>query len=257
MVVFWPAPSQCWNVVKWTLRNKLQWNLNRNTHIFIQENALENIVWKMAAILSWSQCVKGCSHIDVLPILKWTSPTTTQDRSMGQCKKEVTPLLTHWGYVSVALTHRDKIVLSSHIYQNWWAVEIERTGSSCHNKAQFHQCHDDVIKWRHFPRYWPFVRGIHRSTVNPPPPPPPPAPTHPPKDQWRGALWFSLICAWTNAWANNRGVGDLRRHRAHYDITLMRVYTYMILRWCCGIFHGQQTQQTMTVCTYFNQDLSH
>ena len=28
--------------------------------------------------------------------------------------------------------------------------------------------HDDVIKWRHFPRYWPFVRGIHRSPVNSP-----------------------------------------------------------------------------------------
>ena len=27
---------------------------------------------------------------------------------------------------------------------------------------------DDVIKWKHFPRYWPFVRGIHRSTVNSP-----------------------------------------------------------------------------------------
>ena len=26
--------------------------------------------------------------------------------------------------------------------------------------------HDDVIKWRQFPRYWPFVRGIHRSPVN-------------------------------------------------------------------------------------------
>ena len=23
--------------------------------------------------------------------------------------------------------------------------------------------HDDVIKWKHFPRNWPFVRGIHRS----------------------------------------------------------------------------------------------
>ena len=23
--------------------------------------------------------------------------------------------------------------------------------------------HDDVIKWNHFSRYWPFVRGIHRS----------------------------------------------------------------------------------------------
>ena len=26
--------------------------------------------------------------------------------------------------------------------------------------------HDDVIKWKPFPRYWPFVRGIHRSPVN-------------------------------------------------------------------------------------------
>ena len=26
--------------------------------------------------------------------------------------------------------------------------------------------HDDVIKWKHFPHYWPFVRGIHRSPVN-------------------------------------------------------------------------------------------
>ena len=25
---------------------------------------------------------------------------------------------------------------------------------------------DDVIKWKHFPRHWPFVRGIHRSAVN-------------------------------------------------------------------------------------------
>ena len=28
--------------------------------------------------------------------------------------------------------------------------------------------HDDVIKWKHFPRYWPFVRGIHWSPVNSP-----------------------------------------------------------------------------------------
>ena len=28
-------------------------------------------------------------------------------------------------------------------------------------------CHDDVIKWKHFPRDWPFVRGIHRSTQRP------------------------------------------------------------------------------------------
>ena len=41
------------------------------------------------------------------------------------------------------------------------------------------------------------------------------------KGHWRGALMFSLICAWTNGWANHRDAGDVRRHRAHYDVTLM------------------------------------
>ena len=48
-----------------------------------------------------------------------------------------------------------------------------------------HLNHNDVIKWKHFPRYWPFVRGIHWSPVN-----------SPYKGQWRRALIFSLICAW-------------------------------------------------------------
>ena len=39
------------------LRNQIQWNLNQNSHLFIQENALENTVCKMAAILCWLQCV--------------------------------------------------------------------------------------------------------------------------------------------------------------------------------------------------------
>ena len=45
----------------------------------------------------------------------------------------------------------------------------------------------------------------------------------PHKDQWRGTLMFSVICAWTNGWANNRDAGDLRHHCAHYDVTLMTV----------------------------------
>ena len=61
-----PAPShylnQCWNIVNWTPGNKLQWNLNRNLYIFIQENALENIVWKIAAILSRPQCDNKRPH---------------------------------------------------------------------------------------------------------------------------------------------------------------------------------------------------
>ena len=62
-----------------------------------------------------------------------------------------------------------------------------------------------------FSRYWPFVRGIHRLSVN-----------SPHKGQQRGALMFSLICAWTNSWANNGDAGDLRRHRAHYDVIVIK-----------------------------------
>ena len=55
--VTWPVPShylnQCWNIVNYTRKNKLQWNFNRNQYIFVQENAFENAEWKMAAILSW------------------------------------------------------------------------------------------------------------------------------------------------------------------------------------------------------------
>ena len=70
--------------------------------------------------------------------------------------------------------------------------------------------HDDVIKWKHSPCYWLFVRGVHRSPVN-----------SPHKGQWRGALMFSFICAWINGWVNNCEAGDLRRHRAHYDLIVM------------------------------------
>ena len=70
--------------------------------------------------------------------------------------------------------------------------------------------YDDVIKWKHFLRYWPFVRGIHRSPLN-----------FPHKGQWRGALMFSLICAWMYDWENNREAGDSRWHHAHNDVVVM------------------------------------
>ena len=85
--------------------------------------------------------------------------------------------------------------------------------SKYHFDSNFDQnttTHDDVIKWKHFLRYWPFVRGIHWSPVN-----------SPHKGQWRGSLVFSLICAWTHSWVNNPDAGCLRRNCAHYDVTVM------------------------------------
>ena len=89
--------------------------------------------------------------------------------------------------------------------------------------------HDDVIKWKHFPRYWPFVRGIHRFPVN-----------SPPKGQWRGALMFSFVCAWINGWVGNREAGDLRCHRAHFDVIVMGepfkiIKLPLYLKWTWGV----------------------
>ena len=78
----------------------------------------------------------------------------------------------------------------------------------------YYRFHDDVIKWKHLPRYWLFVRRIHRSSVN-----------SPQKGQWRGALMFSFICVWISGWVNNREAGDLRPHRAHYDVIVMLTVT--------------------------------
>ena len=98
-------------------------------------------------------------------------------------------------------------VITSHmkLYRCMWFLLLATvTVNPC-------QQHNDVIKWKHFPRYWPFVRGIHRLPVD-----------SPHKGQWRGALMFSLMFAWTNGWANNRDAVDLRRHGAHYDVMVMK-----------------------------------
>ena len=89
------------------------------------------------------------------------------------------------------------------------------TAEAIQRSSQCQWRHDDVIKWKHFPRYWPFVRGIHRSMVNS---------LH--KGQWRGALMFSLICAQINRWVNNCEAGDLRRYRAHYEVIVMNPEKY-------------------------------
>ena len=89
----------------------------------------------------------------------------------------------------------------------------------------FHIIHDDVIKWKHFPCYWSFVQGIHRSPVN-----------SPHKGQWCGALMFFFSCTWISTWVNNREAGDLRRHRAHYQFGTKPNLVAKILATKFGVF---------------------
>ena len=90
-----------------------------------------------------------------------------------------------------------------------YSLATRRCGSNSKSvvSEQTFRIHDDFIKWKHFPCYWPFVQGIHWSPVN-----------SPHKGEWRKALMFSLMCAWMNSWVNNGEAGDLRCHCTHYDI---------------------------------------
>ena len=62
--------------------------------------------------------------------------------------------------------------------------------------------HDDVIKWKISSKLF--------------------ASCH--KGQWRGALMFSLMCTWTNGWANSPDTGELRRHARHCYTSVMATY---------------------------------
>ena len=91
-------------------------------------------------------------------------------------------------------SHKDTIVSWCRLYIHCRGTMQKYFFHYCFHVPQFKMvslaqsllcaCHDDVIKWKSFPRYWPFVWGIHLSPVN-----------SPYKGQWRGALMFSVICA--------------------------------------------------------------
>ena len=134
-------------------------------------------------------------------------------------------------------------------FVRFWAI-VSIWWLHCHSRSlkigpgSVNDHHDDVIKWKHFPPYWPFVRGIHRSPLN-----------YPHKGQWRGCfLWsaqrpvtrmFSLICVWINGWVNNHEAGDLRRYRAHYDVIVMHEYMYVFA------YNDKTIKQNKSVCLFF------
>ena len=164
--------------------------------------------WTVNIYLWWIFLV--FSSVKAIWICKWNSQDGGQRRfSRSRCRADsrLAPsrwetslqsnAVSHWLRENLQLALQICICLSPSLQQAqlWW---------------QNWTRHDDVIKWKHFPRYWPFVRGIHRSPVN-----------SPRKGQWRGALMFNLICTQIKGWVNNREAGDLRRNRAHYDVTVM------------------------------------
>ena len=117
---------------------------------------------------------------------------------IGRYKREFT-LVAKRGNLQTYMAHLSPETFLLHCY----TFHTSDICDICLSSAAYVTCFTRAW-WLHqmetfFPRYWPFVRG----------------------GKWRGALMFSLICAWINGRVNNREAGDFRRHRAHHDVTVM------------------------------------
>ena len=106
------------------------------------------------------------------------------------------------GEHSLHISRRSTHLLHLYLLFSWWRHQMETCSASLTFVRGIHRR----------------LRGIHRSQVN-----------SPHTDKWRGALMFSLICAWTNGWVNNQDAGELKRHRTHYDVTVM--WCRIVIQW--------------------------
>ena len=99
-------------------------------------------------------------------------------------------IISEWDYHVCIFVHYEDRILNFPLMIYWYLPR----------SPWLHTVHKSMSWWRYqmetFPRYWPFVCGIHRWPVN-----------SPHKGEWRGALVFTLIFAWINGWVNNGEAG--------------------------------------------------
>ena len=124
-----PLFDQCWNIVNWTLKNKLQRNLKRNSSVFVQENAFENGVCEMASVLFRPQCVNNQfqqnSNQDFKEIPFWWLSERLQ-YVYSYCTGDITVLCS--------------AVILKYLYDRWiqnclpyhpWRQEVSMLGTLC------------------------------------------------------------------------------------------------------------------------------
>ena len=107
MAFTYSAPShylnQCWHIVNWTIGNKFQWNFNRNSNIFIQENAFENVLCQNGTSLTflkiWFLSDLKLRFPDFCQVCKFTGFSLTA----GHCKFPDTSIPFPWFYLSELL----------------------------------------------------------------------------------------------------------------------------------------------------------
>ena len=124
------AKPVCLVIVNWTIRNKIMWNFNQNSNIFIQENVFENSVCEMTVILSR---------------VSWVNTTYVYVTTGSGCtpKHLFNPL------------HYDDVILDTMVSEITSLTIVYSTVYSDADQRK-HQSFASLA----------FVRGIHRGPVN-------------------------------------------------------------------------------------------
>ena len=141
-------------------------------------------------------------------------------------------ILSHDFVIFIKIITIQETLFHIETWIRYHSVELNHAVGPGHTDICNCSLHDEVIKWDIFRITGPLFEEF---TVE-----------FPHKGRWRRALIFSLMCVWINGWVNNREADDLRRHRTHYDVTLMcaltcpcltDVYHLILFGWVHSMFH--------------------
>ena len=172
-------------------------------------------------IMSWRRLCPCSLDAPLHPLGHWTAWTTPGSRhqiklmsllmSSGLVIRRKSDPNTKYGRSAVFRGHLFSWSLRCFDFQVLSTLPIGSCDGMVSIESEWWLLHDDVIKWKHFPRHWPLCgeftghRWIPRTKAS------------------DAELWCFLWSApeWTVGWVSNREAGDLRRHRAHYDVKVM------------------------------------
>ena len=124
-------------------------------HIFVLSN--QHFSLSSTQAIDWNLCIFGCLNHNVDRKLIYR---LVYHHALNFIFQNVDPNDLH-RVVDVLCT-------ASRAYSAQWNLRRAQELASLavqYARYAYEITHDDVIKWNHFPRYWPFVRGIHLSTV--------------------------------------------------------------------------------------------
>ena len=144
--------NQRWHIIDWAPWNKCQWNFNKNTVIFIQENIPEIVFGQLLMKIS-AHISQTCWPLFILLYhYSWSLleyyffPNMSKSNQANLAKKIQN--LCHF------------IIYSTFLLLLKIIVSISEIEFSC---LWFH---DTIMTWKCFPHYWPFVGRFYQWLVD-------------------------------------------------------------------------------------------